>query len=84
MVMRAQSVKIINGGKLVIPAQFRREMGIGAGDTVVVELARGELRIRSLSAAIKKAQAIVKKFVPDDVRLADELIAERRAAAKRE
>jgi len=82
--MPTQSVKIINGGKLVIPAQFRREMGIGAGDTVVVELAQGELRIRSLSSAIKKAQAIVKKFVPADVRLADELIAERKAEAKRE
>ena len=39
--MTARSVKIINGGKLVIPAQFRREMGIGAGDTVVVEMTDG-------------------------------------------
>ena len=58
--MLAQSVKIINGGKLVIPAKFRREMGIRAGDTVVVEMTHGELRIRSLSSAIKKAQAIVR------------------------
>ncbi|MGO9755486.1 MAG: AbrB/MazE/SpoVT family DNA-binding domain-containing protein [Roseiarcus sp.] len=79
--MTAQSVKIINGGKMVIPAQFRREMGIGAGDTVVVEMTDGELRIRSLSSAIKKAQAIVQESVPDNVSLVDELIADRRAAA---
>ena len=82
--MTSQSVKIINGGKLVIPAQFRREMGIGAGDTVVVEMAQGELRIRSLSSAIRKAQAIVRELVPDHVSLVDELIAERKAEADRE
>jgi AbrB family looped-hinge helix DNA binding protein len=82
--MTSQSVKIIDGGKLVIPAHFRREMGIVAGDTVVVELTKGELRIRSLSSAIKKAQAIVREVVPDDVSLADDLIADRRAEAKRE
>jgi AbrB family looped-hinge helix DNA binding protein len=82
--MTSQSVKIINGGKLVIPARFRREMGIAAGDTVVVELTEGELRVRSLSSAIKKAQAIVREVVPDDVSLADDLIADRRAEAKRE
>lgn len=81
LVMTAQSVKIINGGKMVIPAQFRREMGIGAGDTVVVEMTDGELRIRSLSSAIKKAQAIVQESVADNVSLVDELIADRRAAA---
>jgi AbrB family looped-hinge helix DNA binding protein len=81
--MTSQSVKIIEGGKLVIPARFRREMGIAPGDTVVVELADGELRIRSLSLAIKRAQAIVREFVPEDVSLADELIAERRAESNR-
>jgi bifunctional DNA-binding transcriptional regulator/antitoxin component of YhaV-PrlF toxin-antitoxin module len=82
--MPAQLVKIINGGKLVIPDRFRREMGIDAGDMVAVELAEGELRIRPLSSVIEKAQAIVKRFVPEDVDLADELIVERRAAVKRE
>jgi bifunctional DNA-binding transcriptional regulator/antitoxin component of YhaV-PrlF toxin-antitoxin module len=46
--MTFQSAKIINGGKLVIPAHFRRETGIAAGGTVVVELTKGELRICSL------------------------------------
>jgi AbrB family looped-hinge helix DNA binding protein len=43
--MPAQAVKIIEGGKLVIPAAMRRAMGIARGDTVVVELLPdGELR----------------------------------------
>ena len=84
LVMPVQSVKISNGGKLAIPARFRREMGIRVGEMVAVELAEGELRIRPIASAIKKAQAIVKRFVPGDVDLADELIVERRTAVKRE
>jgi len=49
----AQAVKIIEGGKLVIPARMRRAMGIERGDTVVVELlAEGELRVRPLGPTL--------------------------------
>jgi AbrB family looped-hinge helix DNA binding protein len=81
----AQTVKIIEGGKLVIPAKMRKEMGIGRGDSVVVELLPdGDLRVRPLAAAVKRAQAIVRGFVKGEGSLVDELIAERRAEGKRE
>ena len=82
--MKSQSVKVIEGGKLVIPARFRRELGIGVGDTVVIELADDALHVRSLASAIRKAQAIVRGFVPAGASLVDDLIAERRAEAGRE
>jgi AbrB family looped-hinge helix DNA binding protein len=47
--MQTQRVRIIEGGKLVIPAAMRRELGIATGDTVLVDVAEGELRVRSLS-----------------------------------
>lgn len=79
----AQSVKIIEGGKLVIPAAMRRAMGVERGDTVVVELLPdGELRVRSLAAAVKRAQTLVRGFVRGEGSLVDELIAERRAEAE--
>jgi AbrB family looped-hinge helix DNA binding protein len=81
----AQSVKIIEGGKLVIPAAMRRAMGVERGDTVVVELLPdGELRVRSLAAAVKRAQTLVRGFVRGEGSPVDELIAERRAEAERE
>ena len=81
----AQAVKIIEGGKLVIPAAMRRAMGIARGDTVVVELlSEGELRVRPLASAIKEAQAIVRKSVRRDRSLADELMRERKQDASRE
>lgn len=82
--MSSQAVKIIDGGKLIIPAAFRRALGIDTGDTVVVELGEDGLHVRSLSSAVRVAQGIVREFVPDDVSLADELIAERRIEAEHE
>ena len=82
--MSSQAVKIIDGGKLIIPAAFRRKLGIDIGDTVVIELGEDGLHVRSLSSAVRRAQDIVREFVPDDVSLADELIAERRIEAEHE
>lgn len=82
--MSSQAVKIINGGKLIIPAQFRRKLGIDVGATVVVELVEDGLHVRSFSAAAQLAQGIVREFVPEEVSLSDELIQERRAEAERE
>ena len=82
--MLARRVKIIEGGKLVIPAAMRRSLGIATGDTVLVGVDDGELRVRSLDKAVARAQALVRRHVPSGVSLADELIAERRREAERE
>ncbi|TXN71162.1 AbrB/MazE/SpoVT family DNA-binding domain-containing protein [Methylobacterium sp. WL6] len=82
--MASQAVKIIDGGKLIIPAAFRRKLGIDTGDTVVLELGEDGLHVRSLSSAVRLAQEIVREFVPNEVNLADELVAERRIEAERE
>jgi AbrB family looped-hinge helix DNA binding protein len=85
LVSLSQAVKIIEGGKLVIPAAMRRAMGIARGDTVVVELLPdGELRVRPLASAVREAQAIVRKSVRPDRSLADELMRERKRDAARE
>ncbi len=85
IVLLSQAVKIIEGGKLVIPAAMRRAMGIARGDTVVVELLPdGELRVRPLASAVREAQEIVRKSVKPDRSLADELMRERKRDAVRE
>lgn len=83
--MAARHVRIAPGGRVVIPAEFRKALGLAVGDDVVIELTEGELRLRSLDATIRKVQAMVRRYIPDDGRsLADELIAERRQEAARE
>ncbi|WP_242417583.1 AbrB/MazE/SpoVT family DNA-binding domain-containing protein [Sphingomonas panni] len=82
--MEAQRVRIVEGGKLVIPAIMRRELGISAGDTVLVDIDHGELRVRSINKALENARAILRRYVPEGVSLSEELIADRRAEAERE
>ena len=64
--MASQAVKIIDGGKLIIPAAFRRKLGIEVGDTVIIELDEDGLHVRSLTSAVRLAQTIVGTFRPDD------------------
>ena len=68
----------------MIPAAFRREMSIKPGDTLIVELYEGELRVRSLPSAIQRVQARMRELNPEGRSLAEELIADRRAEAAHE
>ncbi len=82
--MSSRAVRIVEGGKMVIPATFRRQLGLRVGDTVIVEVADGELHVRSRAGAIANAQKLMRGLVPEGVSLVDELIADRRAEAARE
>ena len=82
--MLSQRVRLIEGGKLIIPASMRKALGIAPGDVLTLELDRDEIRVRSLSSALERARAILRRHVPEGESLADELIAERRAEAARE
>ena len=76
--------KIADGGRIVIPADFRRALGMDVGDEVILDLGDGQLRVLTPRQAVKNAQDLVRRYVPDGHRLADELIAERRAEAAHE
>ncbi len=82
--MDSRSTKLAEGGKLVIPASYRREMGIEVGDTLMLSMVDGELRVRSRDAVISQIQAMVRQFVPEGVSMVDEFIADRRAEAAKE
>ncbi len=76
--------KIGSGGRLVIPAEIRHALGLEEGEPVVMRVVDGELRVWSLSEGVRRAQAIVRQYVPPGVSLADDLIADRRAENARE
>lgn len=80
----AHRAKVTEGGRVVIPAEFRRQLGLQPGAEVVMDIADGELRIRSVSQAIERAQSLVRRYVGHGTNLADELINERREAGRLE
>jgi AbrB family looped-hinge helix DNA binding protein len=77
-------VRINENGRVVIPAAFREALGIKAGDEVILRVEEDELRITTMKRRIERAQRRARQYVKAGVSLVDELIAERRAEAKRE
>jgi AbrB family looped-hinge helix DNA binding protein len=73
--------KICQGGRLVIPAAFRKALGLKPGDEVLLILEEGEIRLISKHQAIARAQTLVRRYVPEDRSLSEELIRERREEA---
>jgi bifunctional DNA-binding transcriptional regulator/antitoxin component of YhaV-PrlF toxin-antitoxin module len=78
-------LKIGPGGRVIIPADMRAALGADEGDTLLASLADGELRLVSTPTAIRRAQAIVRAYIPaGGPSVVDELIADRRAEAAAE
>jgi AbrB family looped-hinge helix DNA binding protein len=76
--------KIGPGGRIVIPARYRKTMGVGVGDEIVLVLEDESVRLLTPRQAVKRAQVLVRKYVPAGAKLADELIEERRKENERE
>lgn len=76
--------KLGEGGRLVIPAEYRRAMGVETGDELVLILEDQSLRVLTPREAVRRAQARVRSYIPEGRSLSDELIAERRRESKRE
>ncbi len=77
-------LRVNENGRVVIPASFRKALGIEAGDELLLRLEDDELRITTTKRRIERAQRLLRKYVKPGRSLSAELIAERRQAAKRE
>jgi AbrB family looped-hinge helix DNA binding protein len=77
-------MRVNENGRVVIPASYRKALGIKAGDEVILRMEDDELRITTMKRRLERARRRIRQYVKPGVSLADELIAERRAAAKRE
>jgi len=72
------------GGRLVIPAELRRELALQPGDSVVLDVADGALRVRPLRRAVEQARGLLRQYLPGGISLSEELIRDRREEAARE
>jgi antitoxin component of MazEF toxin-antitoxin module len=70
-------------GIIQLPPELLTEMDFEEGQTIELERECSSFRvILPVAARIKKAQAFVRKYVPEGVSLVDELIADRRREAE--
>ena len=82
--MQQNTTKIDRHGRIVIPADFRRALGLREGDDVTVQIDDGTLRVVPRPEAIRRAQALVKKHTEGKRSLVEELARERRAEVRAE
>lgn len=80
--MSAIRITLEENGSLTIPEEYRQALGLHVGDEVVLRLENGEVRITTIEQAIKRAQALVRQYIPQGRALSDELIAERRMESR--
>jgi len=71
-------------GEVVLPEDVRNALGLKAGDRLLVSVADDEIRLVTIPTMVRKVQAAVRKFIPEDVSLVDELLEDRRREVERE
>ena len=72
------------GGRVVIPAAFRKALEVKEGDYIVMHMDGEELRVVNDEKEFERAREVLAKYVPEGVSLVDELIADRRREAAAE
>jgi len=79
------TLHIDNQGRIMLPAAWRRKHSIGASSELLAyEDEDGSLRIETREQGIRRAQALVRRYVAPDASLVDELIRDRKKEARRE
>lgn len=78
------SMKMSNGGRVVIPLEIRQALTIKAGDTVLWEMKDGAATLTTREQQLRQVQSLFKGLSSATECWSDELISERRAEAARE
>ena len=74
--------KVTQGGRIVIPAEMRKQLGIEIGEDVNLTLEDDSVKISTQKIALRRIQEAVKLFGKSDYSIVDELIADRRKEAE--
>lgn len=82
--MREVRTRLGENGRVVIPAEFRKLLGLKIGDPLVVRIAEDGLRIESRRAAVRAVQRMIRERVPEGELLTERLFDMRRAETRNE
>jgi AbrB family looped-hinge helix DNA binding protein len=80
IIMSAVISQVAEGGRIVIPAEIRRQMGIKPGDEVILSCHDGELHIATRKLRLQQAKALVQAYAGQQS-LSAQLLADRKAEA---
>jgi bifunctional DNA-binding transcriptional regulator/antitoxin component of YhaV-PrlF toxin-antitoxin module len=83
--MNSVCAKVSQSGRLSLPAEFRKAIGLERGGDVIVELDGHDLRIRTVDEVVVRAQEILRRALAGQPEVTvDDFLAERRREAGEE
>lgn len=82
--MEHYRVQIAANGRMVLPVGLRQQLHVEKGGLLIIREDEGRLVLESVDDAVRRAQALVRRYAPGTQGVTDELLSERRADAARE
>ena len=84
MAVEEVRLRLAENGRVVIPVEVRRDLGVESGGEIILERQKNGYRLTTRRQRIEEAQRYLRRHIKPGISLVDELIAERREAAKHE
>jgi len=78
------TLRVADGGRIVIPAEVRERLGMEIGSDLVLTVEADHATLLNAKSARRKAREKVRRYVPSAVSLSKELMNERKAESRRE
>ncbi len=82
--MPRYDILLQDNGRMVLPVELRRTLGVGQGGRVVVQTDGDRIEITTAERSRARAKARMRRLFAGRDSVVDELIAERREEARRE
>ena len=82
--MKVYELPIQENGRVVLPSELRRALGLTKGDKVMIEAEGDKVTLTTARLRRKRAQAIAKRYAQPGVSVVEEFLAEKRAEARHE
>ncbi len=82
--MEHYRVQIAANGRMVLPAGLRQQPHVEGGGLLIIREDEGRLILESVDDAVRRTQALVRRYAPKAEGVMDELLTECRAESSRE
>jgi bifunctional DNA-binding transcriptional regulator/antitoxin component of YhaV-PrlF toxin-antitoxin module len=82
--MKSVAVRVSASGRLHLPSEVRKALGLEGPGHVVITVADGQATLTTMAENLARIRALARPYAPKDRLASEELIAERRAEARRE